>query len=93
MHNALVDNDLFSLFAVGSIIVELQGLHELVLVVRVPLIGLDDGHAPLVRLDDVHGEILYVVLKVLSNQVTFHRYGLFGVFTFFVAIFIGVVPS
>lgn len=92
MHNSLVDDDLLSLLAVGSVVVELQGLHKLVLVVGVPLVGLDNGHAPLVRLDDVHREILDIVLIVLCNQITLHSYNFFVIYIIFV-IFLQVVAS
>lgn len=54
VHDSLVDDDLLAPLAVGPVVVELQGLHELVLVVGVPLVGLNDWHAALVSLDDVH---------------------------------------
>lgn len=72
VHHSLVDDDLLSLLAIGPVVVELEGLDELVLAVGVPFIGLDDWHATLVRLNDVHREILDIVLVVFSYQITFH---------------------
>ena len=72
VHHSLVDDDLLSLLAIGPVVVELEGLDELVLAVGIPFIGLDDWHATLVRLNDVHREILYIVLVVFSYQITLH---------------------
>lgn len=70
MHHSLVNDDLLSLLAIGPVVVELQSLHELVLVVGIPLVCLDYWHATLVCLNDIHGEILHIVLVVFCNQVT-----------------------
>lgn len=72
MHHSLVDDDLLSLLAIGPVVVELESLDELVLAVGIPFIGLDNWHAALVRLDDVHREILNIVLVVFSYQITLH---------------------
>lgn len=70
VHHSLVDDDLFSLLAIGPVVVELEGLNELVLAVGVPFICLDDWHATLICLDDVHREIFNIVLIILGDQVT-----------------------
>ena len=70
MHHSFVDNNLTRQFAISPIIVKLERLDELVLVVGVPLESLDDGHAPLVGLDDIHGEVFHIVLVVLGDEVT-----------------------
>ena len=72
VHHSLIDNDLLSLLAIGPVVVELEGLDELVLAVGIPFICLDNWHATLVRLNDVHREILYIVLIVFSYQITLH---------------------
>lgn len=54
VHNSFVNDNLFPLGAVGPVVVELECLHKLVLAVGIPLIGLDDWHAALIGLDDVH---------------------------------------
>ena len=77
MHDSLVDDDLLSLFAVGPVVVELQGLHELVLAVGIPLVGLDNWHATLICLNDVHREILNIILTILRNQITLDSDNLF----------------
>ena len=89
VHDSLVDDDLLALLAVGPVVVELEGLDELVFVVGVPLVGLDDWHAALIGLDDVHGEVLHVVLVVLRDQVTLDCDGLL----ILLVILIGVVVS
>jgi hypothetical protein len=86
MHHALVNYDLLLLLAIGSIVIELESLHELVLVVGIPLIGLDDGHAPLICLDDVHREIFHVVLIIFRDQVTFDSDCFFVIFVVLVRI-------
>ena len=72
VHHSLIDNDLLSLLAIGPVVVELEGIDELVLAVGIPFICLDNWHATLVRLNDVHREILYIVLIVFSYQITLH---------------------
>ena len=72
VHHSLIDNDLLSLLAIGPVVVELEGLDELVLAVGIPFICLDNWHATLVRFNDVHREILYIVLIVFSYQITLH---------------------
>ena len=69
IHNSLVHDELFFKLAVRSVVVELNGLHEFLLVISVLLEGLDDGHTSLVSLNDVHGKISYEVLVVLSDEV------------------------
>lgn len=86
VHHSLVDDDLFSLLAIGPIVVELEGLNELVLAVGIPLISLNDWHATLVCLDDVHREILNIVLIVLGDQVTLHRDDLLIVRVVFICV-------
>ena len=71
VHHSLVDDDLLSLLAISPVVVELQSLHELVLVVGIPLVCLDNWHATLVCLNDIHREILHIVLVVFRNQITF----------------------
>ena len=77
MHHSLVHDDLFSLFAISSVIVELQCLDELVLVVGIPLVSLYNWHATLVGLDYVHRKIFDVILVVLCNQITLDSDNLF----------------
>lgn len=77
MHHSLVNDDLFSLLAISSVVVELQCLNELVLVVGIPLVSLHNWHAALVSLDNVHGKIFDVVLVVLCNQITLDSDNLF----------------
>ena len=72
MHHSLVDDDLLPLLAIGPVVVELEGLHELVLAVGIPFIGLNDWHAALVRLNNIHREIFDIILEVFSYQITFH---------------------
>ena len=62
VHHSLVHDDLLSLLAIGPVVVELEGLDELVLAVGIPFIGLNNWHATLVGLNDVHREIFDIIL-------------------------------
>jgi len=73
-HDTFVDNNLFFEFAGVLVTVELESLHEFVFVISIPLECLDDGHAALVRLDDLHRQVLHIILVVLGDQVTLHGY-------------------
>ena len=86
VHHSLVDNDLLSLLAIGSVVVELEGLDELVLAVGIPLISLNDWHATLIGLNDIHREIFDIILVVLGDQITFHSDHLLIVRVIFVRV-------
>ena len=55
VHHSFVNDDLLSLLAISSIVVKLEGFDEFVLIVGIPLVCLNNWHASLVGLDNVHG--------------------------------------
>lgn len=69
MHDTFVNDDLLLEGAVCSVVVEFECLDELVLVVGIVLEGLDDWHATLVCLDDLHGQVFHKVVVIFCNQV------------------------
>jgi len=70
VHHTFIHNELLLQLTICSVVIELEGLHELSLVVGVPLEGLNDWHATLVGLNDVHRQVLDVILVVFGNDVT-----------------------
>jgi hypothetical protein len=74
VNEALVNDYLFGKFAVSSVIVEFNALHESwwalsILVVGVVLEGLHDWHATLVGLDDLKLHLAHEVFVVFSDNV------------------------
>ena len=69
VHNSLIDDELLLELAGVSVVIELESLHELLLMICVSLKSLDDGHTSLICLDDIHGQVLNVILVVLSDQI------------------------
>ena len=67
-HDSLVDNDLVLEFAVSLIVVELECLDKLLVVVSIELISLNNWHASLVGLYDLHAQIFDEVFVFFCNQ-------------------------
>jgi len=80
VHKAFIDNDLLFLGAISSVVVELKSLDEFVLLIGVPLEGLNDGHTSLICLNDIHGQILNEVLVILCDKVTLNHNDLLIIF-------------
>lgn len=73
IHYSFIDNDLLFELAVSPIVIKLECLNEFVLAVRIPFKCLDNWHAPLIRLNDLHGKIFDIILIVFCDQVTSYR--------------------
>ena len=76
MDESVIDNELLGERAVFPVVVELKSFHILRLAVCVLLEGLDDRHAPLVRLKDVHNGVSHETWLLLGDDVRLYGDGL-----------------
>lgn len=72
-HDTLIDNDLLLQLAVALVVVELKSLYKFVFVIGVVFERFYDGHASLLGLNNVHAQVLYVVLVIFRNQIRLYN--------------------
>lgn len=78
IHHTFVNLELLNKSSVFSVVIELDGLYEILLlttwiIIGILFIGLDDWHISLLSLNDIHRKISQVVLVVLSLQETLDK--------------------
>jgi len=96
-HHPFINNKLVSKCTRGFILVEFDSFDKLlflvILMVSILFVSFDDWHAPHVRLNDFKRKIMYVVLIILSLQVTRHSNFCFVIVFVFSIGFVNVVFS
>jgi len=74
VHPTVVDQELLLALSVVAVVVELDGLNEFCVVVSVDFVRLNHRHVALLRLNDVHRQVLQVLLFISRFKETPYFY-------------------
>lgn len=74
VHPAFVDQKLFLSLSCFSVIVEFYSFHKLCFIVSIRFISFYHRHVTLLRLNNIHRQVLQVLLFISSLQETLHFY-------------------